>query len=507
VVPAGTTTASALAVDAGLARLQVNVTYNSTASGGQVQLLTPNGTAISPVSTTAAGSETLVLFDVAQPVAGNWRLNTTAAGAARTFRYDVTGVNSGVGYNLVAAANNGAPIAFPTPMVISAMLGKSLPIAHASGTATITDAVGRVTVLELRDDGVSPDTVANDGNYAATFYYPRTGDFNVRVDFANLGNTAVQTYNGGESSPDTTAHEPVRPADQLVNEPFIRSRTFAVTVGGAAAFSSRLVNLSILTTIVSAGDAFTLGYVVGGNGTSGAKPLVIRAAGPSLGALGVPGTLNDPKIEFFVGGTKTGENDNWGGSPAISAAMAGVGAFAYIASNSKDAAASANITTRDNSVRVSASDGGTGMVLAELYDATSAASLTSGTPRLLNVSVIKHIGTSLSAGFVIGGLAPKAVLIRAVGPTLATAPFNVGGVVADPQLALFSKSGKIGENNDWGGSAALTVAFTQVGAFALPANSKDAALLVTLAPGDYSAQVTGVGGTTGVALVEVYEVP
>ena len=121
--------------------------------------------------------------------------------------------------------------------------------------------------------------------------------------------------------------------------------------------------------------------------------------------------------------------------------------------------------------------------------------------------MLKNIGSGLTAGFVIGGSTSKTVLIRAIGPTLAGAPFNVSGVVADPQLALFSGSTKIGENNDWGGTATLTAAFTQVGAFALPATSKDAVVLATLLPGNYTVQVSGVGNTTGLALVEVYEVP
>jgi hypothetical protein len=109
-------------------------------------------------------------------------------------------------------------------------------------------------------------------------------------------------------------------------------------------------------------------------------------------------------------------------------------------------------------------------------------------------------------GFVLGGSTPTKVLVRAIGPTLGS--FGVPGTVADPQLTLFnSSSAKIGENNDWGGTAELTAAFTSVGAFALPATAKDAALLVTLSPGNYSVEVSGVSTTTGVALVEVYEVP
>ena len=267
----------------------------------------------------------------------------------------------------------------------------------------------------------------------------------------------------------------------------------------------RIINLSILTSLAAGGENFTMGYVVGGNGTSGVKPLVIRAAGPSLGALGVGGTLDDPKLELFASDTKTGENDNWGGSPQLTAAIAAVGAFAYVSPTSKDAATSASITTRDNSVVVSAANGGAGTVIAEIYDATASSAFAATTPRLINVSVRKHLGTRLTVGFVLGGTVATKVLIRAVGPTLGD--FGVPGVVADPQLTLFNDASvKIGENNDWGGTAELTAAFGAMGAFALPATAKDAALLVTLPPGNYTVQASGTAGTTGVALVEVYEV-
>ena len=276
---------------------------------------------------------------------------------------------------------------------------------------------------------------------------------------------------------------------------------------GAAANPGRLINLSVLTEVASAGDSFTLGYVVGGSTSGVSKPLVIRAAGPSLGALGVPGTLDDPKLELYAAAAKNGENDNWGGSATLTAALNAVGAFPYSGPASRDSAVAANITTRDNSVVVSAVGSATGTVIAEIYDATPAGTFTTTTPRLLNVSVNKHLGSGLTAGFVVGGATPLRVLIRAVGPGLAA--FGVPGTVVDPQLALFNASSvKIAENNDWSGTAALTAAFASVGAFALPsATSKDAALVLTLQPGNYSVQVSGVANTTGVALVEVYQAP
>lgn len=272
-------------------------------------------------------------------------------------------------------------------------------------------------------------------------------------------------------------------------------------------FRARLINLSVNAEVASAGDSFTMGYVVGGVGTTGTKSLLVRAAGPSLTRLGVTGALADPRLEVFTGSTKTGENDNWGGTAALTTAFAAYTGFGFASATSLDAAVLADMPRGDNSVRISATGSGTGRVVAELYDVTPNASFLATTPRLVNVSVLKHLGTGLIAGFTVGGTGTKTVLIRVVGPTLGEAPFGVPGVVADPQISLFAGQTMIGSNDDWGGGAELTAAFAKVGAFALPAASRDAALLATLQPGGYTVQARGVGGTTGEALLEIYEVP
>jgi hypothetical protein len=135
--------------------------------------------------------------------------------------------------------------------------------------------------------------------------------------------------------------------------------------------TSRLTNLSVLTSIPTSGDAFTLGYVVGGGGTSGTKPLVIRAVGPSLAALGAPGTLDDPKLELFAGPAKTFENDNWGGADALSASMAQVGAFALASPASRDAALVVTLEFGNYSVEVSGVANTTGTALVEVYEVPS----------------------------------------------------------------------------------------------------------------------------------------
>ena len=98
----------------------------------------------------------------------------------------------------------------------------------------------------------------------------------------------------------------------------------------------------------------------------------------------------------------------------------------------------------------------------------------------------------------------RVALVRAVGPTLSE--FGLTGLLADPQLVLISSTGAtVASNDNWGGAAALSAVFTQVGAFPLPAASLDAAVVTSLQPGPYTAQVTGASGGTGTVLLEAYD--
>jgi len=155
-------------------------------------------------------------------------------------------------------------------------------------------------------------------------------------------------------------------------------------------------------------------------------------------------------------------------------------------------------------MQVSGGGAASGIALAELYDTDSA-----GRARLANVSARAQVGTGdgiLIAGFTLSGNIPRRVLIRGVGPGLAQ--FGVSGTLSNPILAIYRGPNVVADNDDWGGGEDLAAAFRAVGAFALTSSfSRDSALIVTLQPGSYTAQLSGVGGTTGVALVEIYEVP
>jgi hypothetical protein len=155
-----------------------------------------------------------------------------------------------------------------------------------------------------------------------------------------------------------------------------------------------------------------------------------------------------------------------------------------------------------------ASTPSTGITLVEVYDGNTLPA----DRRLLNISSRAIAGPdhrTLIAGFVIAGTTPTTVLIRAAGPALVS--YGVPGVLADPTLAVVDLSGvRLAVNDDWSAAtnkSALSTAAAQVGAFAFADPSKDSAVLLTLAPGNYTALVNGANGTSGVALVEVYEVP
>jgi hypothetical protein len=138
--------------------------------------------------------------------------------------------------------------------------------------------------------------------------------------------------------------------------------------------------------------------------------------------------------------------------------------------------------------------------------------LSVGTPppaslRPVNLSVRVQVGTGanvLITGLALGGEGTKRYLVRAAGPALGA--FGLSGLLADPVITVFgSTNNQIAMNDNW--EAALSSTFSAVGAFAFPAGSRDAATVLTLGAGNYTFQISGTGGTSGLALFELYEVP
>ena len=275
----------------------------------------------------------------------------------------------------------------------------------------------------------------------------------------------------------------------------------------AALAQQRIVNISTRTTAGAGDQVAIVGFVITGLES---KPVLIRAVGPALRGLGVTTALAAPRLDLRSATALLATNTGWdssGRAAEIAHAAARSGAFP-LAPGSADSVILTTLPPGTYSAVISAADAKPGVGLVEIYD-LSGGSLAQ---KLANLSTRAAVGTgeaTLISGLVIGGSAPKRVLLRAAGPSLAQ--FGVAASLTRPALTLFSAAGAVlAQNSGWsasGDAATIADAAARVGAFAFAAGSSDAALIVNLAPGAYTAQVTGVAGTTGTALLEVYELP
>jgi hypothetical protein len=253
------------------------------------------------------------------------------------------------------------------------------------------------------------------------------------------------------------------------------------------------------------------GFVIGG---SGQKDVLIRAVGASLrqDPFNLATALEDPQMVLKRwNGTAFEDvdtNDDWesnANSADILRTSMTVGAFPL--SDSRDAVLLKSLDPGQYTVVAGGVGDLTGVAIVELYDADGPTS----TAVMRNLSNRGFVGTG--AGIMIPGLnvspeGPKTFLIRAVGPAL-NELFGLTDVLADPFMTVYSGQDPILQNDNWGDSpdAANTAAVAaQVGAFALPTGSRDAAMVVTLPPGSYTIHASGIDGGTGTALVEVYVV-
>ena len=277
--------------------------------------------------------------------------------------------------------------------------------------------------------------------------------------------------------------------------------------------TDRLINLSSRAKVGTGESILIAGFVVSG---ADPKKVLIRAVGPALGAFGLAETLPNPAIKIYQGERLIAENDDWNRTDA--AEMARVGAFALTgAANEsrssseaigKDAALITTLNPGAYTAQIADVSGtGSGVALAEIYDASL--NPNADYQRLVNISsrgLVTPDDGVLIGGFVVTGNAPKTLLIRGVGPGLTS--FGVAGALADPALTVYQDTQPLATNEGWANRADIATAAIQTGAFALPSGSKDAAVLVTLKPGAYTAQIKSAkNASSGVALIEIYEVP
>jgi cyclophilin family peptidyl-prolyl cis-trans isomerase len=271
------------------------------------------------------------------------------------------------------------------------------------------------------------------------------------------------------------------------------SQQFTVNVIAAP---GRLVQLSTRMKVELGDDALFGGFIMRGPTP---KRVMIRGIGPSSG---LPGALADPVLELHDGNnTVIATNDNWGDA-TNKQDMIDTG----IAPTSPNESAILTTLPSDSTnafytVIVTGANNTAGLGLVEVYDLDSGPGST-----LLNISTRGRVNPdpeALIGGFFVGGTESKRILVRAIGPSLGAA--NVPNPLADPILELHdSQGGTTYTNDDWMNSADKTA--IQNSGLA-PTDPKESAVLQTLMPGQYTVVVRGAGNTTGVASVQVYQLP
>lgn len=250
-----------------------------------------------------------------------------------------------------------------------------------------------------------------------------------------------------------------------------------------------LVNISTRMLVGTGDDALIGGFIISGNQP---KKVILRAIGPTLANQGVSGALADPTLELFQGETSLGFNDNW----EDAAERAEIEASTIPPTNRLESAIVRTLNPGAYTAVMRGKADTTGVGLVELYDLNTGAD-----SQLVNIATrgLVQTGTDVMiAGTIVAGDtgSSQTVLVRAIGPSL-----PVAGKLADPMLELVNGDGAVVRSNDnWRGGQEAAIQATTIP----PTNNLEAALIETLRPGRYTATVRGAGGSTGVAVVEVY---
>ena len=232
---------------------------------------------------------------------------------------------------------------------------------------------------------------------------------------------------------------------------------------------------------------------------SESKRVIIRAIGPTLNDFGVPGALADPTLELYQGNTLLFSNDDWRNSSQ----QAQIESSGLAPNKDLESAIIWMLTPGENYTAVlRGKNGQTGIGVVEAFDLDRAAA-----SKLANISTRGFVETDdnvMIAGLIVtptDGASTK-ILVRALGPTLGD--LGVPGVLANPTLDLVNSSGTVIRSNDnWKNSQRAEIEAAGLA----PNHDQESALVEVVPPGAYTAIVRGNGRTTGVGLVEVYNIP
>ena len=254
----------------------------------------------------------------------------------------------------------------------------------------------------------------------------------------------------------------------------------------------RLLNISTRGQVQTGDNVMIGGFIIGG---SAPKSVLVRARGPSLAQFGVPGVLANPVLQLFSGQSQIASNDNWQQASNVSA----IQASGFAPTDANESAILTVLNPGPYTAIVTGAGGSTGVGIVEVFEADAVE------VPLINISTRGLVQTGdnvMIGGFIITGSGNQTVVVRARGPSLS--PLGVPGVLANPSLELYTGQTLVASNDNW--QDASNMSAIQASGQA-PTDANESAILMSLAPGGYTAIVRGVGGTTGIGIVEVFTVP
>ena len=285
----------------------------------------------------------------------------------------------------------------------------------------------------------------------------------------------------------------VTPSDGTLDGP---STVVSSSVAVPASVSDHLLNISTRLPVRTGDDVLIGGMIATG---SEPKKVIIRAIGPSLGAAGVQGVLPDPVLELHDDtGAIVASNDDW----KTSAQAADIQATGIAPASDLEAAIIATLNPNHGYTAVVRGKGAaTGIAVVEAYDLAQGAN-----SKLANISTRGFVDTGdnvLIGGFIIGGAGQGSagVVVRAIGPSLAGA--GIANPLANPLLEIHDGNGVLATfNDDWKDCQAAEIQATSL----QPSDDNESAVVATLRPGNYTAIIRGKNNSTGIGLMEVYNI-
>jgi acetyl esterase/lipase len=349
--------------------------------------------------------------------------------------------------------------------------------------STDTAALRAASPAWLADSATAPLFMAN--SLEDSMPYSQLADMIMHLDALGLTNYQALTVVGGDHS--------------FANWPVVKEQALAFLAGAFAGVppppplpppipgetSRKLLNVSTRADAGLGENVMVGGFIVSGDSD---KRVVLRAIGPSLAEDGVSGALADPMISLYdAAGTLIESNDN-------RLALEGV-ANPLLPSNPSESLLTAILPPGSYTAIVEGVNATTGVALAEVYD------LQPGSSAVANISTRGDIAGAADAmigGFIVGGPDPTQVIVRALGPSLAA--FGVSNPLPDPVLELHDSNGILVSSNDnWRSSQEQEIQATLP-----PTNDLESAIVATLPPGAYTTLVHDATFSTGVGLIEVY---